>query len=60
MIFKGTINNNNVLICKQVDGFQIAASDMETILVVISQILVRVILICNDEPMTILNGVDYF
>ena len=46
-IFKGIIGTNEVLICKQVDDFQIAAKHRETINQVISQIRGRVRLIGN-------------
>ena len=58
-IFKGIIGTNKVLICKQVDYFQIDSEHRETIDQVISQIGGRVRFIGNEGLMTKFNGANY-
>ena len=58
-IFKGVIGTNEVLICKQVDDFQISAKHRETINQVIPQIGGRVRFIGNEGLMKKFNGADY-
>ena len=59
MHFKRVIGTNEVLICKQVDDFQIAAKHRETIDQVISQIGKRFRLIKNEGLMEKFNGANH-
>ena len=58
-IFRVIPNGKEVLICKQVDDFQIAAADSSTIECVINQIGGRVQFVGNKELMTQFNGACY-
>ena len=58
-IYKGTWKDKEVLICKQVDDFQIASHDRGTIEEVIEQIGGRVRFVGNKELMTKFNGACY-
>ena len=58
-IWVGSMDNQEVLLCKQVDDFQIAAATKTTFDAVISAIGGRVRFICNNDLMTTFNGANF-
>ena len=58
-IWIGSMHHQDVLLCKQVDDFQIAAADKKTIDAVISAIGGRVRFIGNKDLMTRFNGANF-
>ena len=59
-IFKGNWKGEEVLICKQIDDFQIASTKRDIIEDVIIHIGKIILFVGNNEIMTKFNGACYF